>query len=304
MGENKLLDCSTSKKEDESRWVCFARSSIISTILTLICCLIGAVYIYYVDMVITNTSEGSNENIPFPTITNNFFSKLYTAESTNGGGSCSSNIKKNINLNLQFTSFPYNLPKKEKEVSFENWFANTIFRNTSINNKILNGAFNGLAGVGHSKFINLLYLIFGWLITAIFLVISCASNSVLLLPLYSIIKALGDPGLFTAGWANVLIGIIIFITGFYPIILITSSLLYYPMKLFFYLTLIPYITNHKAMIDIFKCNSTVIAYLLTFGIIISGWSHLSLTVASIMTGVWFLLLSKDILHNLTSTVNS
>ena len=159
-----------------------------------------------------------------------------------------------------------------------------------------------MAGVGHSKFINLLYLIFGWLITAIFLVISGATNSVL--SLYSIIKALGDPGLFTAGWANVVIGIIIFITGFYPIILITSSLLYYPMKLFFYLTLNPYITNHKAMIDIFKCNSTVIAYLLTFGIIISGWSHLSLTVASIMTGVWFLLLSKDILHNLTLTVNS
>ena len=107
------------------------------------------------------------------------------ADQTISGGSCSSNIKKNINLNLQFTSFPYNLPKKETEVSFENWFANTIFRNTSINNTILNGAFNGLAGVGHSKFINLLYLIFGWLITAIFLVISGATNSVL--SLYSII---------------------------------------------------------------------------------------------------------------------
>ena len=64
------------------------------------------------------------------------------------------------------------------------------------------------------------------------------------------------------------------------------------------LTLKPFIDNTEEIINISKCNSTIIAYLLTLLIVIFGWNHLSLTVASIMTFMWLLLFIKDIYNYL------
>ena len=55
------------------------------------------------------------------------------------------------------------------------------------------------------------------------------------------------------------------------------------------------------MMNIVKCNSTLLAYLFTLLIVIFGWSHLSLTVASIMSAVWLLLFIKEITNYINIT---
>ena len=78
-------------------------------------------------------------------------------------------------------------------------------------------------------------------------------------------------------------------------------MIYYPLKLLYILSLKPFLDDSETIINIIKCNSSIIAYMLTLLIVVFGWNHLSLTVASIMTFVWILLFIKDFYNYLNTT---
>ena len=292
MGKNKISCDPENKKEDESRWLCFTKSSIKAICITTIFCIMGLAYIYYRELftVINNDKKHLN---PFSTDIEDYFPSSYYSSTSNtqlgGNGKCKSTTNRNIIL----TTFPYNLPKKKFEYTFNEWFANTIYEASSLNNKILDGFLKGLANLGNNKFIDIIYLLFGWFFTLLFFVFSFLLNMVTpIIALYNSFDKF-DKNL---AW-KIPIGILSIIFG-YPIILMIFFIIYYPFKMLYSLTLKPFIDNTEEIINISKCNSTIIAYLLTLLIVIFGWNHLSLTVASIMTFMWLLLFIKDIYNYL------
>ena len=297
MGENKLLDCdSKSKKEDESRWVCFARSTILSFIITFGCCVFGLVYLYYKQLFFNLNNNGNDvKNTIFPTDSNNFFPESYFKDNKNksGGSKCYTQTNKNINL----TIFPYNLPENTTNRNFENWFANTIYESSKLNNKIWNGVFGILASWGNnSKIVDVIFLLIGWIFTLIFLCVSFVIN--IFTPWYGIIKSRNYFN--DNSWINILVCVLSLLFG-YPFILTFFYMIYYPLKLLYILSLKPFLDDSETIINIIKCNSSIIAYMLTLLIVVFGWNHLSLTVASIMTFVWILLFIKDFYNYLNTT---
>ena len=298
MPENKLNCESITKEDDESRWLCFTRSTIMSFLITLFSCFFGLVYLYYKNLYfeIKNTGDTEfelNDFNPFPTHEKMFFPNKYFDDKSNiqEGGNSTYKCSVPINKSIDLTSFPYNLPNKETEFSFKNMFAHFIYETSKMNNLIYGGVISNLIKFGDNKLINIMLLLFGWLIGLILFVSSIPIN--IFVPIYSYIVSLTK---FSSSklW-QILTGIGGFLLGI-PFIVGVFGMFYYPFKLLYKLSFKPYFDQPAKIIDIITCNRTIIAYLLTSIIVSFGWSHLSLTVASVMSAVWFLLFVKELYY--------
>jgi hypothetical protein len=80
----------------------------------------------------------------------------------------------------------------------------------------------------------------------------------------------------------------------YTILAVTP--IYYFFKSIYYLTIKIYedVKNIKIITDIIKDNITAIAFSLTFLIVMSGMSYLSITASSIMFFTWFIYLISEL----------
>lgn len=284
------------KKPDESRWIEFFKSLLWPFIITFILCYIGIGHIYYM-----HSLEKFNDI--FGTEINKYFLAEYSRpedSSTKGGSdkfTCSYKKSDNKNVNIDFKSFPYFMPKKENEKTLANWFARNIGRLTSFNNNIKKGIYQELNKNKESSFFNLLILIAGVIITGFHFVLDFVTS------LYSLFSYWFTDKPADISKVKLFIVILFSIILVIPAVSFTCSLLYYPLRTLYLTLLEPIITDPEMVIDIVKCNITPIAYLLTLIMVVSGWKHLSVIVAAIMTIVWLGMLISDLTTFANITLN-
>jgi hypothetical protein len=211
----------------------------------------------------------------------NFFEEKYfdttTKSNTQQGGTTSCNATNSNTYDRKYSLFPYFLPKLRSEKTFENWFAQTIYKTTSFHNKYQAGNFNVIPKNKNDFMI----FIFGG--TALTIGGCFFSIITAFLSVYYLFTSM-NPFLSTKLWFNILIGIISWFT-LCPA-LFGACLVYYPLK-YILKTLYPLFFDTIGLIDIVKCNISSLAYVLTLIMVVSGWKHLSVIVAALMTLMWF-----------------
>lgn len=300
MAKNKI-NCNSKKKDNESRWICFFKSLLWPFIITLISCFLGVTHIYYINNVKNFENLFSTEKKDFFTKPGFFESNKKNNESTTGGSNYNcyktSKIDKDIDIS-KYASFPYFLPDKDNEQTFVNWFSNIIFENTVVINKWLSGFYNDLNKKKDSAIKNFIILFLGGVISVGFLFLSgiVASIGGTLYNIFNTIKKYSN----NIGWQ-----IFAYIFLFLPvlIVIVPFSAVYYTLKYLFIALINPLIENPEMVIDIIKCNITPIAYLLTLIMVVSGWVHLSVIVAAIMTIIWSGMLISDLSKFVNLTLN-
>jgi hypothetical protein len=189
------------------------------------------------------------------------------------------------------------MPKSKNENTLANWFARNIGTLTSFNNNIKKGIYQGLHKNKKSSFFNLLILFGGVSINVIHFVLDVVTS------VYSLFSYWFTDEPADISKVQLFIVILFSIIPVIPALSFTCSLLYYPLRTLYLTLLEPIITDPEMVIDIVKCNITPIAYLLTLIMVVSGWRHLSLIVAAIMTIVWLGMLISDLTAFANITLN-
>jgi len=302
MGKTNICDTRT-KKDDESRWICFFKTLVWPFIITILSWYCGIVIMYYINNTANFKSIFSTKDTDYFTKPG-FFDKEQKGQpgqqgqqgQQGGQDGFKCNAPKNKNIDLgKYASFPYFLPDKNSEHTFVNWFAHTIFKTTTFYNSFYSGFFKWISGHRDSSLYNL-SLLFGGGIVVNFILMFFTFFSSGLVVLYYYFTTM-NPYLYSSFWSLGGLGACIsFLLG-YPILLAIICIIYYPLKLCF-LFLNPLIDDPNMIIDIIKCYITPIAYALTLIMVVNGWYHLSANVASIMNLMWCGMLVKDIYASL------